>query len=52
MVSYNIWVYNNNEHIKICYNIILNNLENNNIKINDKKKLYKDVVNYLYNNFN
>ena len=49
MVSYISWQLSNKKHIKIVYNIIVNNLEENNIIIKDKKKLYIDIIRYLYN---
>lgn len=49
MVSYIDWQLSNKTHIQIVYNIIVNNLEDKNILIKDKKKLYIDIIRYLYN---
>ena len=49
MVSYIDWQLSNKTHIQTVYNIIVNNLEDKNILIKDKKKLYIDIIRYLYN---
>ena len=42
------WQIENKQHIINIYNIIVNDLDNYELIINDKKKLYKDIVLYLY----
>ena len=42
------WQIENKQHIINIYNIILNDLNNYQLIINDKKKLYEDIVLYLY----
>ena len=42
------WQIENKQHIINIYNIILNDLSNYELIINDKKKLYEDIVLYLY----
>lgn len=42
------WQLKNQNHIKNIFNIILNDLDNYKLKIIDKKKLYEDIVLYLY----
>ena len=42
------WQINNKEHLINIYYIIENTLVNNNLIILDKKKLYYDLVKYLY----
>lgn len=42
------WQIENKQHIINIYNIIVNDLENYELIINDKKKLYEDIVLYLY----
>jgi len=43
------WQLNNKNHISIIFNIVYNNLNDNEILIKDKKKFYNDIVIYLYN---
>jgi hypothetical protein len=42
------WQLDNKTHIKNIFNIILNDLDNYELIIIDKKKLYEDIVIYLY----
>lgn len=42
------WQINNKNHIINIFNIIVNDLENYDLIINNKKNLYKDIVLYLY----
>ena len=42
------WQLKNKDHIIYIYNMIINELEDNELIINDKKKLYEDIVLYLY----
>ena len=42
------WQLDNKTHIKNIFNIILNDLYNYELIIIDKKKLYEDIVIYLY----
>tara|TARA_A100001015_G_C14598446_1_gene559496 strand:+ start:419 stop:595 length:177 start_codon:yes stop_codon:yes gene_type:complete len=42
------WQLNNKVHIQTIFNIILNDLENYELTINNKKSLYEDIVLYLY----
>ena len=48
MDKINYWLCQNKIHITHLYNVIVNDLEANNILINDKKKLYNDIVLYFY----
>jgi len=43
------WQLNNKNHISTIFNIVYNNLNDNEILIKDKKKFYNDIVIYLYN---
>tara|TARA_Y100000768_G_C23721324_1_gene560428 strand:- start:421 stop:603 length:183 start_codon:yes stop_codon:yes gene_type:complete len=43
------WQINNKNHIITIFNIIYNDLNNNEIIIKNKKKFYNDIVIYLYN---
>jgi hypothetical protein len=43
------WQINNKNHIINIFNIICNDLNNNEIIIKNKKKFYNDIVIYLYN---
>ena len=42
------WQLKNKIHIIYIYNLIVNDLNNYDLIILDKKKLYSDIVNYLY----
>lgn len=42
------WQLANKEHILHIYNMILHDLKNYELVIRDKKKLYEDIVHYLY----
>lgn len=42
------WQLKNKTHIQNIFNIILNDLDNYQLKIINKKKLYEDIVLYLY----
>jgi hypothetical protein len=42
------WQLQNKNHIKYIYNLILSDLNDYELIIKDKEKLYKDIVNYLY----
>lgn len=42
------WQLDNKEHIMNIYNMILNDLDNYELLIKDKKKLYADIIYYLY----
>lgn len=42
------WQFENIIHIEHIYNLILSDLEKNELIINKKKKLYEDIVHYLY----
>lgn len=42
------WQINNKNHIINIFNIIVNDLENYDLIINNKKNLYEDIVLYLY----
>lgn len=42
------WQLKNKTHIQNIYNIILNDLDNYQLKIINKKNLYEDIVLYLY----
>lgn len=42
------WQLENKNHIMRIYNIVLNDLEEYDLQILDKKKLYKDIILYLY----
>lgn len=42
------WQVTNKNHIKHIFSIILNDMENMELIITDKKKLYEDIVIYLY----
>ena len=48
MKKFTHWQIENKKHIINIYNIILNDLNNYQLIINDKKKLYEDIVLYLY----
>ena len=42
------WQIENKKHIKHIYNLILSDLNSYELIINDNKKLYEDIVFYLY----
>tara|TARA_Y100000389_G_scaffold49060_1_gene44674 strand:- start:357 stop:533 length:177 start_codon:yes stop_codon:yes gene_type:complete len=42
------WQLKNKTHIQNIFNIILNDLDNYQLKIINKKNLYEDIVLYLY----
>jgi hypothetical protein len=42
------WQLDNKTHIKNIFNIILNDLDNYELIIINKKNLYEDIVLYLY----
>ena len=42
------WQINNKNHIMNIFNIIVNDLENYDLIISNKKNLYEDIVLYLY----
>ena len=42
------WRINNKIHIDNIFNILTNDLEKCELIISDKKKLYEDIVLYLY----
>jgi len=42
------WQIENKKHIEHIYNLILSDLNNYELIINDNKKLYEDIVFYLY----
>ena len=42
------WQLENKEHIQNIFNLILCDLDKYELIINDKKKLYEDIVFYLY----
>lgn len=42
------WQINNKNHIINIFNIIVNDLENYDLIISNKKNLYEDIVLYLY----
>lgn len=42
------WQLQNKNHIKYIYNLILSDLNDYELIINNKEKLYEDIVNYLY----
>ena len=42
------WQINNKNNIINIFNIIVNDLENYDLIINNKKNLYEDIVLYLY----
>lgn len=48
MKSFKNWQIDNKDYIMDIYNIILTDLNKYKMEINDKKKLYEDVVFYLY----
>ncbi len=48
--KFDVWQINNQEYIIRIFNIINNGLDNNNIVLDEKKKLYEELVFYLYNN--
>ena len=43
------WQLDNKNNLIDIFNIINNNLENNNIVISDKKKFYIDYITYMFN---
>lgn len=42
------WQINNKNHIKNIFNIVINDLDKYELIISDKKKLYEEIVLYLY----
>jgi hypothetical protein len=50
MISYESWQIQNIKHIRIIFNIIVNNLKKNNIKILDEENLYLEIIRYLFKN--
>ena len=48
--KFDVWQINNKDSIIRIFNIIQNGLDNNNIVLYEKKKLYEEMVFYLYNN--
>jgi hypothetical protein len=42
------WQIENKKHIEHIYNLILSDLNSYELIVNDNKKLYEDIVFYLY----
>tara|TARA_Y100000741_G_scaffold364753_1_gene356822 strand:- start:680 stop:847 length:168 start_codon:yes stop_codon:yes gene_type:complete len=45
-----VWQINNKEYLIRIFNIINTGLNRNNIVLDEKKKLYEEMVYFLYNN--
>lgn len=48
--KFDVWQINNKEYIIRIFDIINNGLDRSNIVLDEKKKLYEELVWYLYNN--
>ena len=46
--NFEVWQLENKINIQHIFNLILSDLNNYKLIINNKEKLYEDIVNYLY----